>query len=302
MRSIIQRGYLKEFVDRGKTKAQKPAIEVGQIAPPIESGERTTKEQVKKENLPIARIIGVISGGPAGGDSIRARKAAIRETSNVADHVAFSEVMTKKHESFESEITFNKQDLERLLPATNDAIVIAATIANFWIKKILIDSGSSRNILFYRVFPQMGIDNARLTPMNTALTNFSGDIVEPLGEIVLPISLGSYPRRTTKFVTFLVVDSPSAYNVIFGRPNLNLFQAVASTYHLKIKFPTHNGIGEEIGDSRQARECYAITLKNPAGAPSLKLENQKRLHKTSDKSQEENPQEEDAGKEPREEK
>ncbi|KAL0366950.1 UNVERIFIED_CONTAM: hypothetical protein Sradi_3585100 [Sesamum radiatum] len=78
---------------------------------------------------------------------------------------------------------------------------------------------------------------------------------------MLPISLGSYPKRVTKMVKFLVVDAPSAYNVILGRPSLNSFQAIASTYHLKLKFPTPNGIGEEVGDRRQARECYANSLK-----------------------------------------
>ncbi|KAK4382465.1 hypothetical protein Sango_2868700 [Sesamum angolense] len=89
-----------------------------------------------------------------------------------------------------------------------------------------------------------------------------------VGEIMLLVSRGSYPRRTTKFVKFFVVDSPSAYNVILGRPSLNIFQAVASTYHLKIKFPTHNRIREEIEDRRQARECCANTLKTPVGDPT----------------------------------
>ncbi|KAL0373207.1 UNVERIFIED_CONTAM: hypothetical protein Scaly_1002300 [Sesamum calycinum] len=122
-------------------------------------------------------------------------KATIREVSNATDHVAFSEVMAVQHESFENEITFNKQDLEGHLPTNNDAIVIAATISNFWVKKILIDSGSSVDILFYRAFSQMGINNARLTSVNTSLTSFSRDIVEPLGEIMLPVSLGSCPRK-----------------------------------------------------------------------------------------------------------
>ncbi|KAL0395966.1 UNVERIFIED_CONTAM: hypothetical protein Scaly_0045000 [Sesamum calycinum] len=107
----------------------------------------------------------------------------------------------------------------------------------------------------------MGINNAELTRINTPLTSFSGNIVEPIGEVTLPISLGSYPRRATKMIKFLVVDAPSAYNVILGRPSLNSFQAIASTYHLKLKFPTPVGIGEEIGDQRQARECYANSLK-----------------------------------------
>ncbi|KAL0377768.1 UNVERIFIED_CONTAM: hypothetical protein Sradi_3082300 [Sesamum radiatum] len=62
-------------------------------------------------------------------------------------------------------------------------------------------------------------------------------------------------------VKFLVVKAPSAYNIILGRPGLNTFRAVASTYHMKLKFPTPDGIGEATGDERMARECYANTLK-----------------------------------------
>ncbi|KZT76723.1 hypothetical protein F511_46252 [Dorcoceras hygrometricum] len=65
-------------------------------------------------------------------------------------------------------------------------------------------------------------------------------------------------------IKFLVVNSSSAYNVILGRPSLNAFQAVASTYHMKLKFPTPSGAGEAIGDSRLARECHAITLRRSA--------------------------------------
>ncbi|KAK6142983.1 hypothetical protein DH2020_023331 [Rehmannia glutinosa] len=92
-------------------------------------------------------------------------------------------------------------------------------------------------------------------------SGFSGETVKALGEITLPLSLGSYPRRTTKMVMFLAVKAPSTYNVILGRPSLNLFRAVASTYHIKVKFPTPEGIGEEIGDIRVAIECYANTLR-----------------------------------------
>ncbi|KAL0408267.1 UNVERIFIED_CONTAM: hypothetical protein Sradi_1761100 [Sesamum radiatum] len=69
-------------------------------------------------------------------------------------------------------------------------------------------------------------------------------MIEPLGEVTLPLSLGSYPKRSTKMVKFLVVKAPSAYNIILGRPGLNIFRAVASTYHMKLKFPTPDGIGE----------------------------------------------------------
>ncbi|KAL0317681.1 UNVERIFIED_CONTAM: hypothetical protein Sangu_2182400 [Sesamum angustifolium] len=78
--------------------------------------------------------------------------------------------------------------------------------------------------------------------VNTPLTGFIGEMIEALGEVMLPLSLGSLPKRSTKMVKFLVVKAPSAYNIILGRPSLNLFRAIASTFHMKLKFPTSVGM------------------------------------------------------------
>ncbi|XP_073025236.1 uncharacterized protein [Primulina eburnea] len=92
----------------------------------------------------------------------------------------------------------------------------------------------------------MGIANAQLTAVSTLLVGFSGEVVEALGEITLPLSLGSFPKRATKMVNFLVVNATSAYNVILGCPSLNMFQVVGSTYHMKLKFPTPEGVDETV--------------------------------------------------------
>ena len=65
---------------------------------------------------------------------------------------------------------------------------------------------------------------------------------------------------------FLVVKAPSAYNAILGRPGLNALQAVVSTYHLKLKFSTSQGVGEVKGDQALARHCYNIALQR-SGQP-----------------------------------
>uniref|UniRef100_A0A2N9ELT3 RNase H type-1 domain-containing protein n=1 Tax=Fagus sylvatica TaxID=28930 RepID=A0A2N9ELT3_FAGSY len=74
-------------------------------------------------------------------------------------------------------------------------------------------------------------------------------------EIVGYSTRRTYPKQATKKVDFLVVDCPSAYNVIIGRPTLNCLRAVTSTYHLLVHFPTENRIGEMRGDQAMTREC-----------------------------------------------
>ena len=73
---------------------------------------------------------------------------------------------------------------------------------------------------------------------------FRGTKVFPLGAIILFVMAGDYPQQITREVTFLVVDCSFAYNAILGRPTLNSWKAMTSTYHLMIKFPTDYGVGE----------------------------------------------------------
>ena len=42
---------------------------------------------------------------------------------------------------------------------------------------------------------------------------------------------------------------------------MNAFQAVASTYHLKIKFSAKNVIGMEKGYQKEAQSCYEAALR-----------------------------------------
>ncbi|KAL0458024.1 UNVERIFIED_CONTAM: hypothetical protein Slati_0429600 [Sesamum latifolium] len=74
----------------------------------------------------------------------------------------------------------------------NDVLVISATLSKFWVKKVLVDSGSSADIIFYDAYVQLWVDNAQLRKVNTPLTDFSGEMIEPLGEVMLSLSLGSY--------------------------------------------------------------------------------------------------------------
>ena len=48
--------------------------------------------------------------------------------------------------------------------------------------------------------------------------------------------------------------------MIIGRPTLNRWKLATSTYCLKVKFPTENGVGEVKGNQVLARKCYQAVL------------------------------------------
>ena len=78
--------------------------------------------------------------------------------------------------------------------------------------------------------------------------------------MTLTVTVGTYLEQLTRQLDFLVVDCPSSYNVIIGRPTLNRWKSATSTYYLKVKFPIENRVGEVRGDQVLARDCYQAIL------------------------------------------
>jgi len=60
--------------------------------------------------------------------------------------------------------------------------------------------------------------------------------------------------------TFVVVDQPSAYNAIIGRPLMKYIKMVDAVYCLKVKFPTPSGVGYMQTDQYMARQCHLLSL------------------------------------------
>ena len=77
----------------------------------------------------------------------------------------------------------------------------------------------------------------------------------------MTVVVGDYTKQIIKDVIFLVVDCSSAYNAILGRPTLNSWKVVTSTYHLMIKFPTDYGVGELRGSQMTACEYYVAMME-----------------------------------------
>ena len=161
-------------------------------------------------------------------------------------------------------ITFSDVDLEGCQHPHDDSLLIRAVVANQIVHKVLIDNGSSVDIIFASTFDQMGIGREKMEPVNTHLRGFSGDKVLPLGSVQLVLTLGDPPCQATMTIKFLIVEAPSEYNMLLGRPSLNAIRAIPSAYHMVVKFPTEKGLGRARGDQRIVRECYMASMKQKA--------------------------------------
>ena len=204
----------------------------------------------------------MISGGFAGGgESSSARKAHLRSirSADMGEIQAISKVPR-----VDTTITFSYADLEGCQNPHDDPLVIRAIVANTTVHRVLVDNGSSADIIFASAFDKMGIGREILEPVNTHLRGFSGEKVLPLGSIQLLLTLGEPPCQATTTARFLIVDAPSAYNMLLGRPSLNAIKAIPSAYHMIIKFPTVNGVETVRGDQRVARECCTTSMKQKA--------------------------------------
>nr|GFB08883.1 reverse transcriptase domain-containing protein [Tanacetum cinerariifolium] len=151
-------------------------------------------------------------------------------------------VKQKKTQSFEQgrEITFPPL---ANINGTEGPLVIEAEIGGHTIHRMYIDGGSSMEILYEHCFNRLRPDiKKQMVPATASLTGFSGETTWPLGQLKLLVTIGDATHSTKAWINFMIVKSLSPYNSIIGRPWLKAIQAVPSTVHGMLKFPTEEGI------------------------------------------------------------
>ena len=97
-----------------------------------------------------------------------------------------------------------------------DTLVISAGIVEVEVRRVLVDGGSSADLLFKHAFNQLCIPRSWLSLAHRPLQGFNRAPLNALGQIELPVVFGEGSVARTEVITFDVVNVPYAYNAILG--------------------------------------------------------------------------------------
>ncbi|XP_013613469.1 PREDICTED: uncharacterized protein LOC106319632 [Brassica oleracea var. oleracea] len=209
--------------------------------PARDSGNRNRgRGRGRCQNRPIEkaegmdRVIHVISGGlEISGIS----HAATKKSTWNAKHGL--EAAKPKHLLLGTdEISFTAKEQEKVLTPHHDALVISFTVANCLVKRILVDNGSSGNIIIQAAYKDLGLEEGALTRRITPLIRFSWEVKQTAVEVTIPV----YAEGVNVSTKFLVVDCDSSHNKILGLPWIHGMGAVPLTLQQMVKLTTPWGI------------------------------------------------------------
>jgi hypothetical protein len=132
-------------------------------------------------------------------------------------------------------------------------MVIEVNIAGWIIGKVLVDNGSSADILFLKTFEKMNLSQHMLHSPEYPLQGFGGKPTKPVGKISLHVSFGDLDNARTENLTFDVVDIYHPYLAIFGRGFMNKFDAIIRQQFLCMKIPAPKWVITMFGNQQETR-------------------------------------------------
>ena len=221
----VVRGAEKKEGLQGKTVTLEEAHEFLRL---IQQSEFKVVEQLNKTPARISLLELLINSEP--------HRALLMKVLNDA-HVAH-DISVEGFEGIVNHITTNNYIAfaEEEIPVEgrghNKALHVSVRCMDHVVAKVLIDNGSSLNVMPKTTLEKLPFSASRLKPSSMVVRAFDGTRREVMGEIDIPIQIGPH----TCNVVFQVMDINPAYSCLLGRPWIHALGVVPSTLHQKLKF------------------------------------------------------------------
>jgi hypothetical protein len=167
----------------------------------------------------------------------------------------------------EASITWGREDHPPLMPRPGgyalvlDPIVFSDT-RTCCFSRVLIDGGSSINLLYRTTMEKLGIPAIQLKPTKLTFHGIvPGHSCTPMGKIQLEVLFSGKDNHRREPIWFEVVDLNSPYHALLGRPALAKFMVVPHYAYLKMKLPGPCGVITVSGCYKKSIECARASSK-----------------------------------------
>ncbi|MHC6131836.1 retropepsin-like aspartic protease, partial [Serratia marcescens] len=111
-------------------------------------------------------------------------------------------------------------------------LYMTALIDDIRINRVMIDPGSSLNLMTTRTLRTLSLSIKHLNRERISIRGFNSSVQMSLGTIVLPVCIGLLDSEAK----FHIIDVDTSYKVLLGRPWLHQYEIIPSTFHQCIKF------------------------------------------------------------------
>jgi hypothetical protein len=125
-------------------------------------------------------------------------------------------------------ITFDYNDHPDFVPNLGRSpLIVNPIVKDVKLNRVLIDGGSSLNILFLKTIDQMGLSRSMVHPSQALFHGIVlGAATTPIGQIFLPVTFRTWENFRTENIQFEVTDFETTYNAFLGWPALSKFMAI----------------------------------------------------------------------------
>jgi len=105
----------------------------------------------------------------------------------------------------EPNLVFTKSDLQDVVPHNNHLVVISVVIVGRKVHHVLVDQGSSTDVMFWSTFNKLHLSLDQLRPYDGCLYGFAGDQVEVRGHVELRTTFTDDTTSRTANIRYLVL-------------------------------------------------------------------------------------------------
>ena len=141
-------------------------------------------------------------------------------------------------------ITFDHRDYPTSMRhGGSAALVLDPIIDGYHLTRVLMDGGSSLNLIYQDTVRRMGIDPSSINHSNTTFEGvIPGVKAHSRGSLVLEVIFGSPGNFRSEKLLFAIAPLQSGYHALLGRTAFTCFNAVPHYAYLTLKMPDPHGV------------------------------------------------------------